>query len=172
MSGLATPAFDLESETSASQRNRFGSPPSSVGGSSEAGGSGVNIGRMGVITQTCTVAAAGAGMFVCVKCKRQLPQALAIPKSGAFGCKMDHASYNGLQTRWKKNKLRELWNSKSEEEQRAWFIKWQSMESKDKYAGLVYEEVTEQAKEDIEDKLDLFQPWWVYRDAGLAANRP
>ena len=99
----------------------------------------------------------------CQCCKQQCPVGLCVPKGNAWWCLKDNASYQALITRWAKNsKLRVWWQSLDAAAKVSWFMKWQGMDSKNKFDSIDYEDKSIQAIDHIVDEIIKWDNWEEY----------
>ena len=101
--------------------------------------------------------------FDCPKCRKRWPLSDAAMVGNQQWCIYDRRSYASLQARWAKNvKLRNWWNSLSPETQTTYYLKWQSLNAKDRYRAITYCEEVAMSIEDIEDETDNHIPLDTY----------
>ena len=78
-----------------------------------------------------------------------------------LGC---NNSYVHLTNRWQRNKrLRGWWNNMKGDQQVAWFRKWMQLDAKKRFEALQFTENTIEAKEQVEDEIDRYVPYDIWR---------
>ena len=101
--------------------------------------------------------------FLCCQCKSYKPVIELVTKGHSSWCRQDNSSYNQLTLRWKVNtKLRKWWQSLSDDQKVAWFIRWQNIETKRRFQFLQYIEKTVEAQEILDDEVDEFIPYATF----------
>ena len=106
--------------------------------------------------------------FSCPKCRKTLPLTESTPKGTQLWCVKDNRAYNSLTQRWARApKLRAWWASLTPDQQCEWFLKWQNMTPKARFAAIQYYERWEQSVEDLFDEVDGWIPWREFLRDGL-----
>lgn len=110
------------------------------------------------------ISGGGLVRFTCAKCRLEWSMSVAVQKGNQIWCEKDNRTYNALVTRWARNpKLKKWWTSLSPVEQQKWFVTWQQHDPKRRFELLQYIESTIVAQELIEDDVDRFVPFSVWR---------
>ena len=104
-----------------------------------------------------------SGTFDCPRCRKRFPLSDATMVGNQQWCILDKRSHSALQTRWQKNaKLRTWWLSLSPDAQATYYLKWQSLSTKDRFKAMLYCETVALSMEDIGDEIDDHIPLDTY----------
>jgi len=155
-----------------------GSPSTCTGGGSAAGSapSRSSEGAPGIHFQLSRQDKQGLlqeGRFKCHKRERTHP--VLDMCSGRYGCCIRcHNNYRALSNRWSNcRKLKQWWQGLRKEQQVAWFVKQQEVPAgaKRKFDCLAYAEHGINSSYRLNEDVDRFIPWHVFRREGIASGR-
>ena len=94
--------------------------------------------RSGSVSDSSTLVAELYNTIPCPKCQLRKPADGAICKGHSVWCLDCNLAYNNVQTRWQKSaRLKAWWNSLSGEAQVAWFRKWGTMSSRQRFDTII-----------------------------------
>ena len=96
-----------------------------------------------------------SNVFTCPKCRKQWPMSESVSKGNQLWCSKDSATYTALMGRCQKNaKLKRWWTNLGDDDRVAYYLKWQGMNSRQRFQDMNYCESATDAMEDIEDEID------------------
>ena len=104
------------------------------------------------------------GHFRCKSCKRVFANAEVSARPGT--CKIDHASYKSLTTRWSKQRqLKCWWSSLDDSAKTQWFLKQQSLPggTKRKFDEISYVDEAVSAVGQEDRSRDHMVPWTIFK---------
>jgi hypothetical protein len=113
------------------------------------------------------------GRFKCHKCEKT--HAVTDMCTGRYGCcTRCHNNYKALVHRWSScRKLKTWWTGLSKEQQVSWYVKQQEVPAgaKRKFETLMYSEHDVNNSYRLNEDVDRFIPWHVFKREGLASGR-
>jgi hypothetical protein len=111
----------------------------------------------GVIVSAQRTGTVTVAQFLCIKCQRQRAVTDLVIIGSQQWCKACKNTYASLRERWAKNaKLKKWWRSLTPEQQVEYFVRWQTLASKERCQAIAVVEEHVYAFDDLDDEVFKF----------------